>query len=90
MGCLLAIFAGFFPRVALVCLWIFTNDVDRAYDSFIVPLLGLIFLPLTTLVYALAWSPVGGVEGIEWLWVALALVLDLSAYGGGARARRDS
>jgi hypothetical protein len=90
MGCLLAIFAGFFPRIALVCLWIFTNDVDRAYDSFIVPLLGLIFLPLTTLVYAVAWSPVGGVEGIEWLWVGLALVLDLSAYGGGARARRDS
>jgi hypothetical protein len=90
MGCLLAIFAGFFPRIALVCLWIFTNDVDRAYDSFIVPLLGLIFLPLTTLVYALAWSPVGGVEGIEWLWVGIALVLDLTAYGGGARARRDS
>jgi hypothetical protein len=90
MGCLLAIFAGFFPRIALVCLWIFTNDVDRAYDSFIVPLLGLIFLPLTTLVYALAWSPVGGVEGIEWLWVGIALVLDLSTYGGGARARRDS
>jgi hypothetical protein len=90
MGCLLAVFAGFFPRVALVCLWIFTNDVDRAYDSFIVPLLGLIFLPLTTLVYALAWSPVGGVEGIEWLWVGIALVLDLSAYGGGARARRGS
>lgn len=89
MGCLLAVFAGFFPRIALVCLWIFTNDVDRAYDSFIVPLLGLIFLPLTTLVYALAWSPVGGVEGIEWLWVALAFVLDLSAFGGGARARRD-
>jgi hypothetical protein len=90
MGCLLAIFAGFFPRIALVCLWIFTNDVDRAYDSFIVPLLGLIFLPLTTLVYAVAWSPVGGVEGIEWLWVGIALVLDLTAYGGGARARRDS
>jgi hypothetical protein len=90
MGCLLAIFAGFFPRIALVCLWIFTNDVDRAYDSFIVPLLGLIFLPLTTLVYALAWSPVGGVEGIEWLWVGIALLLGLSTYGGGARARRDS
>ena len=90
MGCLLAIFAGFFPRIALVCLWVFTNDVDRAYDSFIVPLLGLIFLPLTTLVYALAWSPGGGVEGIEWLWVGIALVLDLTAYGGGARARRGS
>ena len=31
--------------------------------------------------------PVGGVEGIEWLWVALAFALDLSSYGGGARAR---
>jgi hypothetical protein len=89
VGCLLAVFAGLFPRIALVCLWIFTNEVDRAYDSFIVPLLGLFFLPLTTLVYALAWSPLGGVEGIEWLWVALAFVLDLSSYGGGARARRD-
>jgi hypothetical protein len=89
MGCLLAMFAGLFPRIALVCVWIFTNEVDRAYDSFFVPLVGLIFLPLTTLVYALAWSPLGGVEGIEWLWVALALVLDLSSFGGGARARRD-
>lgn len=88
MGCLFVILGGLFPRVAFVCLWIFTNDVDRAYDSFIVPLLGLIFLPLTALVYAVAWSPVGGVEGIEWLWVALAFVLDLSSYGGGARARR--
>jgi hypothetical protein len=85
----MAIFAGFFPRIALVALWIFTNDVDRAFDSFIVPLLGLLFLPLTTLVYALAWSPVGGVEGFEWFFVGLAFVLDLGSYGAGARARRD-
>jgi hypothetical protein len=89
VGCLMAIFAGFFPRIALVGLWIFTNDVDRAFDSFIVPLLGLFFLPLTTLVYALAWSPVGGVEGFEWFFVGLAFVLDLGSYGAGARARRD-
>jgi hypothetical protein len=52
-------------------------------------LLGLFFLPLTTLVYALAWSPAGGVEGFEWFFVGLAFVLDLGAYGAGARARRD-
>ena len=89
MACLFVVLAAFFPRIALACLWIFTNEVDQAYDSFILPLLGLLFLPLTTLVYALAWSPLGGVEGIEWLWVALAFVLDLSSFGGGARARRD-
>ena len=68
MGCLLAVFAGFFPRIALVCLWIFTDDVDRAYDSFILPLLGLFFLPLTTLIYALVWAPGGTAhQKAQWL-----------------------
>jgi hypothetical protein len=90
VGCLFAILAGAFPRVGLVCLWIFTNEVDQAYDSFLVPLLGLIFLPLTTLVYALAWAPLGGVDGFGWFWVALAFVFDLAAYGAGARSRREA
>ena len=89
MGCLFAIFSGLFPRVGLGLLWIFTNEVDQAYDSFLVPLLGLIFLPLTTLVYALAWIPVGGVEGFDWFWVGLAFMFDLGSYGAGAKARRD-
>ena len=63
MGCLLALTAGFFPRFALAMVWIFGNDVERAYDSWLLPFAGLIFLPLTTLVYALAWSPVGGRRG---------------------------
>ena len=87
VGCLLALTAGFFPRLALALVWIFGDSVDRAYDSWLLPLAGLIFLPLTTLVYALAWSPVGGVEGIEWFWVVFAFLLDLLSYGGGARAR---
>jgi hypothetical protein len=45
--CLLALLTGFFPRLGLLCVWIFTNEVDQAYDTFILPLLGLIFLPLT-------------------------------------------
>ncbi len=57
MGCLVAIFAGFFPRIALVVVWVATDYVDRAFDSFLLPLLGLFFLPLTTLVYALRLVP---------------------------------
>jgi hypothetical protein len=87
VGCLLAILTGFFPRVGLLIVWIFTNEVDQAYDTFILPLLGLIFLPLTTLVYALFYTPIGGVDGIEWFWVALAFLLDIGAIGAGARAR---
>ena len=87
MACLLALLTGFFPRVGLVILWIFTNEVDQAFDSWILPLLGLIFLPLTTFVYALLWAPFGGVDGIEWFWVVLAFLFDVGALGGGARAR---
>jgi hypothetical protein len=88
VGCLFAILTGFFPRVGLIIVWIFTNEIDQAYDTFILPLLGLIFLPLTTLVYALFWSPIGGVDGIEWFWVVLAFLLDIGALGAGAQARR--
>ena len=88
MGCLLALLAGFFPRFALVLLWIFTNEVDQAYDSFWVPLAGLIFLPLTTLVYALTWAPVVGPDGFDWFLIVLAFLLDLSSYAGGAEGAR--
>jgi hypothetical protein len=89
VGCLLAILTGFFPRLGLGIGWIFTDEVDQAYDSWVLPLLGLIFLPLTTLVYALLWGPLGGVDGIEWFWVALAFLLDIGALGAGARSRRE-
>ena len=49
-------------------------------------MLGLLFLPWTTLMYVIAWSPVGGVEGAEWLLVALGLALDIATYS--ARAAR--
>jgi hypothetical protein len=86
--CLLALLTGLFPRIGLALVWIFTNEVDQAYDGWILPLLGLIFLPLTTLVYALLWMPAGGVDGIEWFWVVLAFLVDIGAFGAGARSRR--
>jgi uncharacterized membrane protein len=87
VGCLFALLSGFFPRLGLLIVWIFTSEVDQAFDGFILPLLGLIFLPLTTLVYALLWAPLGGVDGIEWFWVVLAFLFDIGALGAGARAR---
>lgn len=87
MVCLFALLTGLFPRIGLLCVWIFTNEVDQAYDGWILPLLGLIFLPLTTLVYALLYSPIGGVDGIEWFWVVLAFLVDVGALGASARSR---
>jgi hypothetical protein len=57
MGCLFAMFAGFFPRIALVVVWIATDLVDRAFSTWVIPLIGLFVLPFTTLVYAIAWVP---------------------------------
>jgi hypothetical protein len=88
MGCLFALLAALSPRLALVLVWIFTNLVDRAFTGFLLPLLGLLFLPLATLLYVLAYRPVTGVSGWGWFVVFLGLIYDLGSYGGGAFSRR--
>jgi hypothetical protein len=88
MGCLFALVAGFFPRVALVIVWITTDLVDRAFGPWILPLLGLFFLPFTTLIYVLAYSPAIGLGHGRWLWVALAFLVELAGYGGTGRTNR--
>jgi hypothetical protein len=89
MGCcLFALLTGFFPRLGFFLVWVFTDEVDRAFDSFWVPLLGLIFLPLTALMYALTWAPVEGPEGFDWFLIIGAFLIDVSSYGGGEYARR--
>ena len=88
MCCLLLIASGLGPRIALALWWIFGNKVDVAFDSWIWPLLGLLFLPWTTIFYALMWSVVGGVSGGEWLLVALGVVFDIATYSARAAKSR--
>jgi hypothetical protein len=88
MGCLLALLAGFAPRVVLILVWIFSNLVDRAFSGFLIPLLGLIVFPYATLFYVLAYSPVGGVTGWGWAFVILGFLLDLGHWTGGGRSAR--
>ena len=89
MGCLFAMFAGFFPRIALVVIWIATDLVDRAFTTWLIPLLGLIFLPFTTLIYAIAWVPGVHLGNGRWVWVAIAFVIELVGYAGTGRTNRD-
>ena len=90
MGCLIALLAAFAPRVALIFLWIFTNLVDRAFSGFLLPLLGLLVLPYTTLFYVLAYAPVEGVSGWGWFFVTIGFLFDLGNLVGGGRARRSA
>jgi hypothetical protein len=90
MGCLFLLIAALSPRLALILTWIFTPWVDRATGAFIWPFLGLIFLPITTLLYVILWNTGGyGVEGWEWIVVILGVFSDLAAYGGSRYGWRD-
>jgi hypothetical protein len=89
MGCLIALIALFSPRLALFLVWLFSDLLSRAFDGWVVPVLGFLLLPWTTLVYVLLYSSGNRVQGFEWFLVALAFLVDLGAYGGGAHSQRD-
>ena len=89
MGCLLALFAVIFPRLALLILWVARPArIDAVFDTFLVPLLGFIFLPFATLIYVLLYTPGRGVTGWDWFWVATAALLDIGHWGAGGSQRR--
>jgi hypothetical protein len=91
MPCLLALLALISPRLALFCLWIFSDLLGRAFDDWIVPVLGFFLLPWTTLAYAVMWDAGSHkVAGFEWFLVVLAFLFDLSSYAGGRTWRGRS
>jgi hypothetical protein len=80
-------FIALFARLALLVVWLSTSLVDRAFHGgWILPLLGILILPITTLTYVLVYYLSGSVTGWGWLWVALAFLLDLAANGAPARS----
>jgi hypothetical protein len=77
-----------FPRIALVLLFVFSNYLQRAYHGLILPLLGFLFLPLTTLVYAWMANTRQPIAGINLVILVIAIVIDLGGLGGGEYHRR--
>ena len=89
MPCLIVLLALISPRLALFAIWLFSDILSRAFDSWFLPLLGFFVLPWTTLAYAGLWSAgTNEVYGFEWFIVVLAFVIDLGAYAGGGRSGR--
>jgi hypothetical protein len=89
MGCFVVLFALISPRLALFALFLFSDLLSRAFDSWFVPFLGFFLLPWTTLAYAVMWSSSHNVNGFEWFIVILAFVIDLGAYARGSRERSE-
>lgn len=69
-------------------MWLFSDLLTRAFDGWIVPLLGFFLLPWTTLAYAVTWSSADRVSGFEWFIVILAFTFDLGSHLRGGRERR--
>jgi hypothetical protein len=85
VGCIAVLLALISPRLALFFIWLFSNLLSRAFESWYVPLLGFFLLPWTTLAYAVMWSSSNEVYGFEWFIVGLAFIFDISSYSQSGR-----
>ena len=88
MPCLIVLIAVLSPRLALIVMALVNDRLSAAFDGIALPLLGFFLLPWTTLTYALAWAPVGGVSAIGWVFVVFGFLLDLGAWGAGPLNRK--
>ena len=52
-------------------------------------MLGFLFLPFTTLMYVFLMQGVGTIQGLDWLWLFLAVILDFASVGGAGAANRN-
>jgi hypothetical protein len=89
LGCLLAAGLAVAPRLFLILAWIFSERWPIVWQGDILwPLLGIIFLPYTTVMYMLVWT-LTGIHGWDWLWILLGLFLDLTQWAHSARERKN-
>jgi uncharacterized oligopeptide transporter (OPT) family protein len=90
MPCLLLLLTLAFPRLAIVLLFFFSNFLERAYHSLLYIVIGFVFLPVTTIVYAWIVNSHQPVQGLYLVAVIVSVLIDLGLLGHGARSsRRD-
>ena len=89
MCCAVAVLGILGPRFFIVWWWL--TDPARwnvVFGGALVPILGFLFVPWTTIMYVLVWAA-GGLSLGGWLLVGLGLLVDLGTYGGGAFGNKD-
>ncbi len=88
--CCIAIVALISPRLAIILAWLFTDRMTIAFQSGWVAIIGFLFLPWTTLAWAVVYQPFYGVGGFGWFIVILGFILDISTYVGSASRRSNA
>jgi len=84
MPCLVLILIGVSPRLGIGVIWLFTDWVDRAFNGWVLPALGLIFLPWTTAFYIVGY--IIGDAAAPWgiLGIFIGLFMDIALHTGTA------
>lgn len=78
------------PRAVALIWWLIQpGRWGDAFGHWIIPALGILVLPWTTIIYVLVYSLGDGVNGpIDWLFIALGVFADLASYGGSGFSTR--
>ncbi len=89
MCCVFTILLFFGPRLGSLVWWLFQpSRFTLAFGgNWFLPILALIFLPWTLLMYLIVFP--GGIVGFDWLWLGLGLLADIASYAGGGYGNRD-
>ena len=89
MSCLLIGIALLVPRIVLFFIWLLTHWIKAAFDGWLLPLLGFLLMPYTTLAYmATMLNNNHAVSGGWWALIIIAAIVDVSHCGSGHAARR--
>jgi hypothetical protein len=89
MGCcLLALMLSGAPRIAFLVWWVVQPfRMEATFDTFMWPLIGVLFMPWTTIMYVLVFP--GGITGFDWVWLGLGLAVDISTWVSNIRANQE-
>ncbi len=85
MGCFVVLLALLTPRFVMFLLWMFGDYLTIAFSSGWWALLGFVFLPTTTIAYAVAQNEFDGASGWGLVVLILGVALDLGLVGGSGR-----
>ena len=98
MCCVISILLVFGSRLAIIVWWLLDSarftlaarSLNQALSinlaGWVWGLLGLIFIPWTTLAYLYVFP--GDITTMEWILLGIAFLVDLAGYTGGYRSRR--
>ena len=89
MSCMIALFGLILPRLVIAGWWL--ADPARwntVFGSVLLPALGFLFLPWTTIMVVLFWST-DGFSLLGWIFIFFGLMGDIGTYGGGFFGNRD-